>query len=298
MLGVQMTDRDNTDYSANVNSTHGASYYKAPPGWDSGQPNPFTPDGAYGSEWSAFEICDRDDDRRVYGRSPSGLLRHTNGRRVEDLEMRLADFLRYENANGRKTIVACPADVDIDSLVAGALEDTPEGAIIRKDDSRWAVHSATLGTWELIGESGCLKSFARLKAEGVPAHGIGFGQFGEPDDFAEHVMLGEFDGIGCENVVASQAKGQVFTEEHTPYTPGVRLYFDAHRIITAGLAVRDGVHTLKVHDRLPLQPYLVAAATVADIDPQGMVETWTPRRFLERANAWFEEQAGSDSGTA
>ena len=61
----------------------------------------------------------------------------------------------------------------------------------------------------------------------------------------------------------------------------------------AGLATRDGVHTLKVRDRLPLQPYLVAAATVADVDPQGTVETWTPRLFLERANAWFEEQAGS-----
>jgi len=271
----------------------GAMYHKAPPGWDTDQPNPFTPDGAYGTGWSAFEICDSDDDRRIYGRSSSGLFRDTNGREVENLETRLADFLRYENAHGRNVIVACPADMDIDSLVASTLENTPAGAIIRKNDSRWVVHSATLETWELIGKSECLKSFARLKAEGVPAHGIGFSELGEPDDFAEYVMLGEFDGIGCESVVASQAVGRVFTEEHTPYTPGVRLYFDAHKIITAGRAVRDGVHTLKVRDHLPMQPYLVAAATVADIDPQGMVEAWTPRLFLEQANVWFKEQVRS-----
>lgn len=271
------------------------SYHKASPGWDADQPNPFTSDGAYGARWSAFEICDRDDDRRIYGRSSSGLFCHTLGRRVENLETRLADFLRYENAHGRNVIVACPDDMDIDSLVANALENTPAGAIIRENDSRWVVHSATLETWQSIRESGCLKSFARLKAEGVPAHGIGFREFGEPDDFAEYVMLCEFNGIGCENVVASQAKGRVFTEEHTPYAPGVRLYFDAHKIITAGLAVRDGVHTLKVYNQLPLQPYLVAVATAADIDPQGIAKTWTPRLFLEQANAWFEEQAGSSS---
>ena len=269
------------------------SYHKAPPGWDTDQPNPFTPDSAYDAGWSAFEVCNCDDDRRIYGQSRSGLFHYLLGRQVAGLELRLADFLRYENAYGREVIVACPADVDIDSLAASALENTPTGAIIRKNDSRWLVHSATLETWELIRESGCLKSFARLKTECILAHGIGFREFGEPDDFAEYVMLGEFDGIGCENVVASQAKGRVFTEEHTPYTPGVRIYFDAHKIIAAGLAVRDGVHTLKVRDHLPLQPYLVAAATAADIDPQGTVKTWTPRRFLEQTNAWFEEQTGS-----
>ncbi len=278
-----------------TNAVHhsGTSYYKAPPGWDTDQPNPFTPDGAYGVGWSAFEISDRDNDRRVYGRSASGLFRDTNGRLVDNLETRLADFLRYENAHGRETIIACPADVDIDSLVASALASTPAGPTIRESDPRWAVHSATLETWELIMESRCLKSFARLKAEGVDAHGIGFRELGEPDDFTEYVMLGEFDGIGCESVVASQAMGRVLTEEHTPYTPGVRLYFDAHKIITSGLAVRDGVHTLKVHDHLPLQPYLVAAITAADIESQGAVKTWTPRLFLDRANAWFGEHADS-----
>ncbi len=275
-----------------------ASYHKAPPGWDTDQPNPFTPDGTYGTAWSAFEIWDRNDDRRIYGRSASGLFRDSNGRRVADLETRLADFLRYENAHGRNVIVACPADVAIDSLGARALENTPAGAIIRQNDPRWVVHSATLETGELIRGSGCLKSFARLKAEGVPAHGIGFRELGEPDDFPEYVMLGEFNGIGCESVVASQAKGRVFTEEHTPYTPGVRLYFDAHKIITAGIAVRDGLHTLKVHDHLPLHPYLRAALTAADVDPQGTVKVWTPRAFLERSNAWFRDHFAADTSAS
>ena len=269
-----------------------ARYHEAPPGWDTDQPNPFRTDGTYGAGWSALEICDPDDDRHIYGRSSSGLFRYSLGRHVADLPTRLADCLRYENAHGRQVILTCPPDMDVDALVMRALEDTPEGAILRNNDPQWVVHSARLEAWQSIRECACLKSSSRLKADGVRAHGIGFHEFGEPDDFAEYVMLSGMGAIGPENVVASQAKGRVFTEEHTPYAPGVRLYFDAHKIIATGLGVRDGVHTLKVRGCLPLQTYLMAAATAASIDPQSEVKAWTPRLFLERANAWFEEHVG------
>lgn len=270
-----------------------ALYHKAPPGWDTDQANPFTADGEYGSGWSVFQICDGDDNRRVYRRGSNGLFCFVVGPRVDKLTNRLADFLRYEKAWGRKVILACSENVDLEDIVRRSVKATPAGPIVRLDDPRWVVHSTTLDAWRSIRQSGRLKSFDRLQGEGGSVNGVGFHELGEPNDFAEHVMVGEFDGSGPENVVASAAKGYIFTEEDTAYTPGVRLYFDAHKIITAGLAVRDGVHTLKVHDHLPLQPYLLSAVTAADIDPCAKVKTWTPRLFLERANAWFEEQVSS-----
>jgi hypothetical protein len=74
------------------------------------------------------------------------------------------------------------------------------------------------------------------------------------------------------------------TDENATYEPGVRLYFDNHRIIEDGLGVRDGLHLMKVHRRLPLEPYLLAAVRAADLDPvrEG---GWTLRSFVARANA-------------
>jgi hypothetical protein len=71
--------------------------------------------------------------------------------------------------------------------------------------------------------------------------------------------------------------------------PGVRLYLDAHSIIGNGLAVRDGVHVLKVHNRLPLVPYLATAIGVKEVDPRGEVQEWTPRLFVSRANQCFRK---------
>lgn len=264
-----------------------AEYFKAPVEWNIDQPNPFTTDGAYGIQWSVFEICDRDDDRHVYRRASNGLFCFLAGRKTDKLESRLADFLYYERTHGRKVILSCPADITIEDVVKRAIKAAPAGASVRQSDPQWVVHSTPLDSWQSIRESGALKSFARLQAEGVTVNGVGFHELGEPNDFAEHVMLGGFNAIGPENVVASQTKGYIFTEQNTPYTPGVRLYFDAHRIIRAGLVVRDGLHTLKVRNELPLCPYFVTAVTVAKIDPSGKVKNWTPKSFLERANAWF-----------
>jgi hypothetical protein len=44
-----------------------------------------------------------------------------------------------------------------------------------------------------------------------------------------------------------------------------------------------------VHDRLPLNPYLVAPIEVGDVDPDGKVAEWTPKSFLEAANGRFRK---------
>lgn len=225
---------------------------------------------------------------KIYMPLPDGADRESFlGNCWPSLEAKLADFLRYENNHSRKVIVSFPCDIDAANLMDRAFAVTPEQRSVRPDDPRWWVHSTTIENWEKIKACGELRSFARMRRKKGSPRGIGLFVFGEPADYAEYVMLAPTLGIGPEHVVSSQQKGYLITEEDTPYTPGVRLYFDGHRIINDGIAVSDGLHLLKVHDHLPLEPYLVAAIGTNDVDPNGEVEIWTPWTFLNRANQQF-----------
>ncbi|GAG10178.1 unnamed protein product, partial [marine sediment metagenome] len=241
----------------NIMQLNRIKYVKSPVGWDPASANPFVSDGRYGPKWSSLEIID-DSDLRLHYRADScsnkELYNCRVGRYYAELEAAIADFLRYESLHGRKVIVTCPEEIDLDTIIGRSLKNTPRASIIRDDDPKWVVHSTPVNHWEKIEACGQLRSIARLREEGVNFPAIGYEELGEPEEFKEYIAFGTLDAIGPENVVASHNKGFVFTEEHTPYHPGVRLYFDAHRIIKDGLAVRDGLHSLKVHDKLALNP--------------------------------------------
>lgn len=264
--------------------------YIAPDGWAPDSPNPFADDGRYDG-WSCIEIRENRGNFQ-HGRMDSGLFSMIIDPSLDKFAIRIADFLRYEAQNGRRTIVLAPSDVDVDSLVRESLETYPSGSFLTSDESRWLVHSTTIDAWEEISCCKELKSLASLNQLDKKVVGLGLTHLREPDDYAEYVMLGYFDGIGCENVVASRGKGEIFTEENEAYTPGARLYFDGHGIIRDGLAVWDGIHVLKVHNSLPLDPYLMMSVTAKDVDPDSCVSEWTPRKFLDAANKHFLEQMG------
>jgi hypothetical protein len=276
-----------------ADSAQDVSWFTAPAGWTAEQPNPFSADGSYGPDWSGFVLRDADDDRGLYGRTKAGLFCQRVGRQSGNLEACVADFLRYECTHGRKVILAAPANVNLPLFAAAALAATPAGTVIRATDAQYVVHSTSPAAWGQICRCGCLKSLARLRREGVDVPGMGFAEFGEPADYAEHVMFAPLDGISPEIVVNCLLQGKFVYDENVPYTPGVRLYFDGHAIIRDGLAVRDGIHFLKVHDHLPLGPYLLAAVTAETVATPGQVDSWTPRTFLHAANAWFEAQRPS-----
>jgi hypothetical protein len=262
-------------------------YLQAPDGWDHESANPFTPDGSYGPYWSCFRVVE--SKWEPYGRTDRGLYFISPRPDSPILARRLADFLRYEASYGRKVIVSCPEDFDMKALVADATLISPPDSQPRPDDPKWLVHSTSLENWKSIQAVGELRSLAMLSRNGIETGGIGLRGFGEPEDYAHHIMLGLPENIGPEHVVASLGRGEVITEENTPYQPGARLYFDGHKIIRDGLMVRDGLHMHKVRDRLPLAPYLVAAITVADVDREGKVAEWTPRSFLDGAGECFAE---------
>jgi hypothetical protein len=98
------------------------------------------------------------------------------------------------------------------------------------------------------------------------------------------------DSTTPEMVLASNRTGRFLLNEDAIYQPGARLYLNNHRIIADGLCTRDGLHGTKVHIQLPLVPYLLAAITVDDLEPEAKVATWTPRTFVERANEAFRSE--------
>ncbi len=121
----------------------------------------------------------------------------------------------------------------------------------------------------------------------------------EPPEYRDYIMLGEMETCGPEMVVASYQTGRFVMDEQAIYRPGVRLYFDSHRIIRDGLGVRDGLHVLKVYQRLPLQPYLIAVISAAaicaqNIHPKGEPTPWTLRAFVDQANAALRQRMERD----
>lgn len=264
-----------------------ARWFVAPAGWTPEHANPFSAEGDYGTGWSCFQVSAADDDVVRNGRRPSGLYVATCGRQTPRLAERLGDFLRYESDQGRKVIVDCLETADAEVFIREALAQTAQTTTIRPDDPRWVVHSTTREAWAAIEECGELRCAALLAAADAMPSVLGELLLGDPPDYAQHVALGTVDAIGPEFVVACRQAGTMLPDPDTEYEPGVRLYFDAHRIIRDGLAVRDGLHTLKVRGRLTLQPYLVAAVAAEDLPPLSTDQRWTTSLFLERANREF-----------
>ena len=270
-------------------------YLIAPEDWRPDDPNPFTDDGSYGRHWSAFCLLERNDDQFVTGAGTNGLFAARFGRRVQHLDERLADFLHYESAQRRHAIVSLPQVSDVAGHVSRVLSDTPPSHVVRRSDPRVVVHATALVAWQAIRAEGSLRAASQLASIGGRAPA---GQRGwpselasylerEPPEYSEYVMFAPMDSTAPELVLASHQSGRFVLSERAVYEPGIRLYLDAHRIIRDGLATRDGLHTLKVLEHLPLGPYLLAAIGVWDADPSGEVTQWTPKEFVERANAVY-----------
>ena len=275
-------------------------YWQAPEGWSPPDPNLFTSDGQYGADWSCFCVVDRRGITLSTGRDANGLWVARLDRDVEYLNHRLADLLRYETKHGRRVILSFPAGVEVDSTVEMALSDTPAAHIIRPTDPRTVVHSTSLAGWESIRREGMLKASANRAPppDAAPSHGaapseIECYQMNEPKEYAGYIVFGEMGSPWPELIVLSKMRGSFCTDANAPYEPGIRLYVDNHRIIRSKLGVRDGLHLMKVFDHLPLDPFMIAAIGVGDIDGVGNSQEWTPARFVEQADLAFSDRFGS-----
>lgn len=258
-------------------------YLKAPFSWTPEKANPFTADGLYGKDWTCFRIHPADDYANCCGGGTKSVYTLCLGRKIPCLKQRLADFLSYESEMGRTVIVSFPEDIDTKSFIKESLDNAQPSDVVRNEDQKWIVHSTDLEAWENIRKEGILKSGRELHS----GTGTGFRLLGEPPEYDEYIMFGNIDSPAPEFVVASRKAGKILTDPEMEYQPGVRLYFDCHMIIEKGLAVRDGVHGIKVHRYLPLTPFLAVAITAADLKKN--FPSWTPIKFLNAANDVFSK---------
>ena len=273
-------------------------YVKAPPGWTYTDENPFSEDGKYDFGWSSFCILDEDTDQFYTGKCEAGPFSARFGRNVKNLERKLVDFLRYENDNRRQVILAFPADIDIDEYVNQALKQTPRESVIRPEDPPIIVHATTRESWQSIWADQALKASLHLgekEWQTGPLTEIEWYYQHEPPEYRDYIMFGEMDGTTSESILASKAQGRFVMHAEAEYEPGIRLYFNNHQLIEAGLGIRDGLHLIKVNQSLPLAPYLLAAISVDDVDPDGKVKVWTLKTFVESANQVFRARHAESS---
>ncbi len=188
----------------------------APVGWDPDAVNPST--GApFDSSWSGLVFLSREDDQFTNGRRENGLYCASFGRKVQNLENRVADFLRYEAAQGRRTMVASQFELEIDAFLNDCLTRTPEAATVRASDPRYVVHSTSQEAWASISQDKILKSPVRLREEGVERTSIGFRELGEPPEYEDYIHFGAIDKCHSEFVVLSQQRG-ASAPMRTPHT--------------------------------------------------------------------------------
>lgn len=189
--------------------------------------------------------------------------------------------MSYETKYNRKIIIK--TDIEVRHIVDKLLRELSNKNVIRDTDPRWLVHSTTKASLENIKNSKFLYSPSELREQGIMIHEIGLKDYLEPKDYSDYIMLDILDGCG-EIVINSRQLGYVCTDGSVLYTPGVRLYFDAHKIIEDGLAVRDGIHILKVEKQLSLEKYLKMIVT-KEMALEEM--SWTPTMYTKWANEYF-----------
>lgn len=252
-----------------------------PSDWDENNAKLNTPD-----KYSLFKT-DLNIPGFMMGKSPCGCYAITVNPKVDDFADRLFDFITYEKSYNRRVLIYSP-DFDAQPILNNHKLQIGN---IRSNDPQYAVHSTLLTYYEQIMKDGCLKSTASPRKEGVERKAIGFAPLGEPQDYLEYVMFAPVDGwgSGSEMVINSHFRGEACFDPEAPYTPQARMYFDARKIIADGLAVRDGVHFLKVYDMLSLSDYLLLTVFVENVKLPVGKEYWTPTSFTAAANEYFFE---------
>jgi len=106
---------------------------------------------------------------------------------------------------------------------------------------------------------------------------------GDPVELRDYILFGH--GTTGEIVVNSKQKNRIEMDENSEYITGARLYFDMKKIAEAGLLVRDGGE-IKVKGMLPLEPYLLFAATWDKIGLHS--ERTTPKIFSDASDQYFD----------
>lgn len=237
----------------------------------------------YDSSWMIFQLTDSLDYQQMCG-SGNGCayMIKTSREQYKDWKMAVCDFIGFCEANKKNAIIVM-TEADLNAAKKHYEGHRYNEPLLRDNEPAILVHSTPMNNWIQIKCDGMLKSWNILKAEKAIAEKQPIGIWlGDPTDFSDYIMFG--GGITGEIVVNSKQQGKIVMDENAEYLTGARLYFDAKRMAQDGLLIRDGCH-LKVKDRLPLEPYLIWAATWETTGLASQVST--PKIYAEQADRQF-----------
>jgi len=244
--------------------------------------SPFTGQ-LWDDSWIILRLTDSQDYQMMCGSSHgSAYTIRISRSQCGHWAMAVGDCVSFHEKEGKHVLLVMTAEdfAAVQDAYAGHSFRDP---FLRENEPEVLVHSTGMDSWQHICQDGMLKSWRRLKDEGMitEAQPIGV-HLGDPADFSRYIMFGS--GVTGEIVVNSKQHGQIVMDIHAEYETGARLYFDARRMARDGLLLRDGCH-LKVRDTLPLTPYLICAATWNVIGLPS--QTSTPQLFSEQADHYF-----------
>src|SRR2546423_694104 len=202
----------------------------------------------------------------------------------------VADFLNYERTNGRSVTVvadgslsdwetwrppthrprpgAFPGQCCSHAYAAGRAPDLVCPGASAAAASRVLDQGVLLAATAVTGRQG-----ADLAAKST---------WGEPADYFDHVMLANGKCTAPEAVALSRSLGRdlVPSDLRPGYPPAVRFYFHWQTLAARPDAQFDGVHPVKMQQRLPLDEALVAV--VVHAGHRGPVERSIPGSLHDR----------------
>ena len=247
------------------------------------QVNPIT-ESEYDTSWLILMLTDSDKYQQLVGfQNGCAYTIKISRLTFKNWMMDVGDFISFYEGSG-KNIVLVMSENDYTKVQRYYHGHRYDDVLLRENEPSDLIHSTSMDSWEHIKKDGMLKCWSRLKSESSISETTPIGmKLGDPLDFSDYIMFG--GGVTGEIVVNSRQKGKITMDVDSEYLTGARLYFDAKRIAQDGLLVRDGSH-LKVKDTLPLQPYLIWAATWDVVGLENQVST--PRIFAEQADKAFQ----------
>lgn len=245
--------------------------------------NPIT-GGRYDNSWIILVLTDSEEYQFMCGSSNGcAYTIKVSCSKCDDWKMATGDFVSFHEANA-KNIILVMTELEYKAVRAYYEGHGYNEPFLRKGEPLVLVHSTPMNSWKQINQDGMLKSWNKLKAERAVEEEYPIGiQLGDPADFSDYIMFG--GGVTGEIVVNSKQQGKIAMDVNAEYLTGARLYFNAEKMAQDGLLVRDGCH-LKVKETLPLEPYLMFAATWENVGLESQVST--PKIFAKMADEAFK----------
>lgn len=237
----------------------------------------------YDKSWIVLSLMDVDENAAIVGADSGGTYTIKISKSAnQNWQLAVGDFMEYCNANDFNAVLEM-SQADYENVLHSYSGHSYRERTLRDYEPRVLIHSTTMENWVHIQQDKMLKCWNRLKKEKqiLEEQPIGI-QLGDPSSFSDYIMFG--GGVTGEIVVNSKQSGKIVMDIDIEYQTGARLYFDASKMAEDGLLVRDGCHQ-KVKDALPLEPYLIWAATWDNIGLSNPIST--PRIFAQESDKQF-----------